>query len=155
MAKSIPDCRIDAVDISADALVVAGQNIALHGCERQVSLHRSDILGSDVSLPRAQYDLIVSNPPYISLAEYSTLQPEIQDFEPRTAATDEANGLTFFHAIANLGKRALTVGGWVVVEHAYDQCDSVISIFRELGYKDIEFTCDYNRIPRIVKARWE
>jgi release factor glutamine methyltransferase len=153
VAKFIPDCKIDAVDISAEALEVAAQNVAHHGCERQVNLCCTNILQEDVILPHQQYDLIVSNPPYISQKEYSLLQPEIRDFEPRMAATDAENGLTFFHAIAKLGKRSLAPGGWVIVEHAYDQSDMVKSIFHEMGYQDIEIAYDYDKIPRVVKAR--
>ena len=154
LATCLDKCEIDAVDVSSEALEVARHNLELHRCGRRVNLIQCDVLQEDLMLPRERYDLIVSNPPYISQAEFRSLQVEVRDFEPMIATTDGADGLKYYHAIADIGKRYLVQGGWIVVEHAYNQSDAVRSLFFDTGYSDIEITYDYTGTPRVVKARW-
>ena len=154
LAKCLSECEIDAIDVSSDALEVARNNLELHRCGGRVNLFQCDVLQEHIQLPRERYDLIVSNPPYISQKEFQSLQVEVRDFEPVIATTDGGNGLKYYHAIANIGKRYLVQGGWIVIEHAYDQSEAVKSIFHDMGYSDIEIAYDYNRTPRVVKARW-
>lgn len=154
LAKFIEGATIDAVDLSPEALDVARRNVERNGCEQRVRLFQRDVLQEDVSFPRTQYGMIVSNPPYISQAEYRLLPPEVSMFEPMMATTDGANGLTFFGALANLGARYLCPGGWMLVEHAYDQEHAVKSLFEQAGYCELATIVDYNKIPRVMKARW-
>jgi release factor glutamine methyltransferase len=153
IARMVENCLVDSVDVSQDALDVARRNVNAHNVENRVNLIHADILNNREALLGKRYDIIVSNPPYISSSEYQQLEPEVRDFEPCIAGTDDADGLTFFRAISLLGKKVLQSGGWVFVEMAYNQNSFVPMIFERDGYKDIQVIKDYNGIDRIVKAK--
>jgi release factor glutamine methyltransferase len=151
MAVMCMDAQVEALDVSADALTVARGNADLHGVGRRVTTILGDILTSDVLSP--DYHLILSNPPYISSAEFADLQPEVRDFEPRCATTDDADGLTFFRRIAAIGSKHLVPGGIILLEMSYNQAEAVTTMFADSGWVDIQVIPDYNNIPRVMKAR--
>ena len=154
LAKYIGMCEVDAIDVSDDALAVAEQNLKLHHLERKIRLLQGDVLQENITFRHQQYDVIVSNPPYISQDEFASLQPEVKEYEPTVATTDGRDGLTFYRAITKIGKTRLVPGGWVFVEFAYNQSDAVSALFDKAGYSDVEVIPDYSRILRILKARW-
>ena len=96
-AHAFPNAEIDAVDISPDALEVARRNIDDYDLQERVHLIQSNLFAS---LQVRQYDLIISNPPYIPSAEIETLQPEVRDYDPRTALDGGADGLDFYRRLA-------------------------------------------------------
>jgi release factor glutamine methyltransferase len=100
-----------------------------------------------------KFDVIVSNPPYISRALYETLQPEIVNFEPRCAETDEGDGLSFYTRLAALGKMLLVADGFMALEHAYDQQEAVTAIFSQAGWRSITPIKDYSGNPRCIIVR--
>ena len=153
LAKLIKNSKVDAIDCSTQALDAALENIKAHNLEDRISLIHSDILKDNVTGNR--YDIVASNPPYISLDEFEKLQPEIKDHEPSFANTDYADGLTFYKVIAEKGKQLLKIGGCVFTETAFDQNAEVVRIFREAGYENIETFRDYSGIDRVVKANRE
>lgn len=148
-------CIVDAMDSSEDALKVAAANVARHKLSQRIFTFTGDILRGAGQFLHTPYDVIVSNPPYISQKEFETLQPEISVYEPRAATTDEADGLTFYRAIATHGRSLLKNDGMMVVEIAYDQGEEVQRIFRDAGYSDVTVYKDYNNLDRIVKGRNE
>ncbi len=148
LAKFLPECTVDAIDISADALDLATKNIRHHGVQDRVRTLNADIFKKS----DGHYDAIVSNPPYVSTAEYNLLPREIREFEPGIATTDRADGLTFHRRIAELGLRILRPGGRVFLENAYDQNADVEKIFHEAGYADIRSVKDFGGILRVLKA---
>ena len=154
LAKFIDVCNVDAIDSSPDALAVAEENLSLHQLDKKVKFHQIDVLNDRMLLFQEQYDVIVSNPPYISRSEFATLQPEVRDFEPRIATTDDKDGMTFFKRLADIGKKLLTSGGWMFLEVAYNQGGKVMTLLMDAGYTRSEAVKDYSNIPRIVKARW-
>lgn len=111
-AKAYPHATVDAVDLCSDALAVARQNVEKHAVADQVTLIQSDMFQS---LPQKTYDIIVSNPPYVSDAELSSLPPEYYH-EPRKALYAEDNGLRFAEEILANAKRFLSPQGVLVVE---------------------------------------
>ncbi len=153
IARLHSGASIDAVDISKEALNVARENSNLNGTNDQISFHEINILDSNVRLPFDRYDLIVSNPPYISSQEFEQLQPEVRLFEPMTATTDGGDGITFYRAIAGRATNALAPEGAVAVEMAYDQHKAVTQIFSENGFAQIRTIPDYAGILRILIAR--
>ena len=110
-AAAFPEAQVDASDISGDALAVAALNVRDHGLESRVQLHHSK--GFD-ALPEA-YDLIVSNPPYVSLASYETLPREYR-YEPEQGLVAGADGLAVVDEILRDARDHLTPGGLLVVE---------------------------------------
>jgi release factor glutamine methyltransferase len=152
VAKFLSNVEIDALDIDEKALDVARNNAQRNEVARKINFLQMNILNDPLDC-HTIYDIIVSNPPYISRAEFSTLEPEVREFEPRIATTDEADGLVFFQRIAEVGERLLKNGGWVFVEIGYNQSESVSKIFLNSGYHNIELVPDFNRIPRVMKAK--
>ncbi len=152
LAVRLPGLRADALERSDDALAVARENCAFHRVDDRVTLVRGDLFGDDWIVPGRQYDLLVSNPPYIPLAEFATLDPEIRYFEPAVATTDGGDGLSSYRRIAHIGRSLVTPGGAIVVEIAYNQGMSVPEIFTAAGYADVAVLKDYAGHPRIVRA---
>jgi len=153
IAKYIPNAIVEAIDISDAALEVAKVNIRNYHLEDRISLMNADILDNLPKFQNYPFDVLVSNPPYISKDEFDNLQPEIKEFEPNIASTDFANGLTFFKVIADKGKSLLRHGGLVFVEIGYNQSKDVIKIFRDANYKNIEVFRDYSNLERVIKAQ--
>ena len=151
LAKHCPGCEVLTLDISADALSVAGRNIQLHGVGDRVTMAQCDFLRDDPS--PGQFDIIVSNPPYISSTEFGLLPLEIREYEPVISATDHADGLTFYRRIAGQATRLLQSNGWVFLEVAYDQALAVQEILSRSGLHNIGTVKDYSGIERVVKAQ--
>lgn len=111
-AKAFPNAEVDASDISADALAVAKINVLRHGVEDQVHLHQSDLFQS---LPVKKYDIIVSNPPYVSADEMSSLPPEYRH-EPVLGLAAGHTGTDFATRILQTAPKYLAKNGILIVE---------------------------------------
>ncbi len=150
-ARLLPGSVVHAVDISADALTLAKVNAERNG----VAVHfwEADIFADAPLVPAKKFDAIVSNPPYISADVYTTLQPEITEFEPRCAETDESDGLSFYRRIADIAKSMLEEDGFIAVEHAYDQQHDVMAILGGAGWRSVVPLKDSSGSPRCVIAR--
>ena len=152
LAKQLPGATVDTIDADGDALEVTRKNVIMHGVESAVNLVKMDILRDDGALPQRKYDWVVSNPPYISAVEYKELDPEVRDYEPAAALTDNGDGLSFFKRIVQLGNKLLVPHGGIAVEVAYDQGVSVKDMFVRNGYADVLLINDYDGIGRVVVA---
>ena len=117
LAHAFPNTTIDAVDISPEALDVAKKNIASYNLEHQVKPIRSDLFAE---LGERTYDLIISNPPYVSAAAMATL-PEEYRHEPENALASGADGLEATRTILNDAASHLTEGGLLVVEMGHNR----------------------------------
>jgi len=155
LAAERPDASIWATDLSADALKEARKNVVRYQLQNRVTLLYGDLLGplpSDLRL-----DVVVSNPPYVTEAEHSELQPEVRDYEPRLALSglgDAAgpDGTALHRRILAEAPASLKPGGWVLLEVGANQAALVAEIASELGYTDVEITADYAQIGRVVSA---
>lgn len=150
LAKRCPEADITSIDVSRDALELAQRNAALNET-RGVNFFLASVF--DDFLPGQRFDLLVSNPPYISLDEFAGLQPEVRDFEPRLATTDEADGYKFIRRIAEVAARRVSSGGGVFVEIAYNQKEEAMAIFSSEGLVAVSVQEDYSGHPRILSAR--
>jgi len=147
IADEHPDARITAIDVSSDALALARENLDLVGVNGRVRLVEHDLtegLGED------DFDLVVSNPPYVEPEDIETLQPEVRDWEPRIALV--AHGAT--EAVARAATEALRPGGWLVVEIAENQARAVEAVLRELGYSNLRISADMAGRDRVIEGRW-
>lgn len=99
-----------------------------------------------------RFDLIVSNPPYITSAVVETLAPEVKDFDPRLALDGGPDGLAPYRIIAAQAAAWLKPGGWVLVEIGHDQGAAVSALFLEAGFEDVSVHRDLNALDRVVAA---
>ena len=152
LAKMAENCRVLAIDISGDALDLAKGNAARHGVGDRVTFQHLDILRIGKEGFAERFDMIVSNPPYISAEEFKSLDPEIRDYEPPPAATDGGDGLAFHRHIADNGQGWLLDGGSVIVEFAYNQSERVSRVFGEKGWQKCRVVKDYSGTPRCLFA---
>ncbi|MER3523761.1 MAG: peptide chain release factor N(5)-glutamine methyltransferase [Ignavibacteria bacterium] len=150
LAKFAPSLCITAVDVSEEALRLAKDN-AEATAVRSIEFVHADIF--DDILPGRMFDVIVSNPPYISLEEFHSLQPEVRDFEPRLATTDEADGLRFIRRIALFAAERLVPEGWLFMEISYNQAPLVQHIVEHAGLRYGGVVNDFAGHPRILSAR--
>ena len=133
-------------DISLDALVIAKQNQA----ELQLG-HRAEFVQSDwFDNVTGQFDLIVSNPPYIAAGEMDDLQPEVRLYEPRMALTDEADGLSAYRRITQGAPAHLMPGGRLIFEIGPTQADAVAGLMKDAGFADIRVVPDIDGRDRVV-----
>jgi release factor glutamine methyltransferase len=151
LAAHASAARIDAVDLSGDALSTARQNVSKHLLTERIRLHQGD--GFSALDPRSRYDLVVSNPPYIPTAEIQTLEPEVRDFDPSMALDGGADGMDFYRRIASGAAAFLRPGGMVMLELNDHGADNVAKIFQRARWKVESVEKDYNEFTRIFIAR--
>ena len=146
-ALAAPGAQMHAADLSPDALAVTRRNAEALGAH--VTLHQGDLFGAVAGL---QFDLIVSNPPYIPAGECPALQPEVLR-EPVLALDGGADGLDFYRRIAREAPLHLTAGGMVFLEVGWDQAVAVCALMREAGFREARAHADLQGILRMVEAR--
>jgi release factor glutamine methyltransferase len=142
--------RCVALDLSAEALLVARRNAARHSVTDRIRLVRGDLLAG---MPAGRFDVILSNPPYIATGDLAGLQPEVRDAEPRLALDGGPDGLACLKRLAPLALRCLRPGGWLAVEVALGQAGDVAGLFAGAGFCEIELRNDAAGIERVVAAR--
>lgn len=154
VASRVKDARVTLGDISKDAMAVAKRNITNLKLSARVSCVQCDALATPPAF-LGKFDLIVSNPPYITTEEMKELPCSVRDFEPHLALHGGEDGLQFYRAIAKNYRKALNNGGYLCFEFGMGQGDSVCRILEENGYTILERSRDYNDRERAVIARYE
>lgn len=148
LAKHLPDSEITSIDISGEALQLAEENARRNGVGN-IKFQISDIITNGFA-GNYKFNIIVSNPPYVSNDEFNSLQKEITLYEPRNAVTDDGDGLKFYKRISEFAKENLVDGGSLFYEIGAGQSDSVKSIMISNGYKEIQIVKDYQKIDRVI-----
>lgn len=139
-----------AVDVSEKALAIARLNAEKYKVSERLELVKSDVYEN---LNGEKFDLIVSNPPYISVEEMKTLQLEVRRYEPATALTDGADGLSIIEKIIRDAPRFLKENGFLLLEIGYLQANEVVKMFDRTVWQSIESLPDFQKIERVIKAR--
>ncbi|MDI6803270.1 MAG: peptide chain release factor N(5)-glutamine methyltransferase [Bacteroidota bacterium] len=152
LAKFISAANVTGIDASRPAIEMARTNVDANGVFDRIDLKQLNIFDDVSGLPK--YDIIVSNPPYISRNEFLGIQEEIRLFEPHSATTDDSDGLTYHRRIADVARNIFKENGWLFLEIAYNQSVEVTKICSEFGYYKIETIKDYSDNDRVIKARW-
>jgi release factor glutamine methyltransferase len=150
LAAEFPRAQVVATDISAAALTVARANAERHGVANRIEFRETRYLDG-VTGP---FDLIVSNPPYVTDGEFEGLAPEVRDAEPRSALTAGADGLNDIREVLQQAAVRLTPGGTLLMEIGYNQANAVtelVSANPSLTLRRI--SADLQAIPRIVVAQ--
>jgi len=148
LAKNLPNAAVVSVDISPEALELAQRNAELNGVK--VDFRHGSLFGP---VPGGQFDLIVSNPPYIPAAHIAALQPEVRDYEPQAALDGGADGLDFYRQIIPAAPGYLHPGGWLLVEVGAGQSGAVTEMFAKNGFSAIFSAKDPGGIERVVGGR--
>jgi release factor glutamine methyltransferase len=151
LAAKCPRAKIFALDISTDALALAGENAARNKVAEQVKFLQGD--GFAALSAKTQFDLIVSNPPYIPSAEIETLEPEVKDFDPHIALDGGADGLEFYRLIATSAASFLKPAGKVMVEFGDGQAEVIQKLFETEKWIVEAVKDDYSQRARILIAR--
>lgn len=148
VAHNRVDAAVTALDVSPAALTVAQANATTHGAPVRF-LHSSwfDALGD-----ADRFDVIASNPPYIAAGDAHLKQGDLR-FEPASALTDHADGLSALRIIIEGAARYLAPLGWLLLEHGYDQADAVRALLDAAGYTSVQSWEDLGGIERVSGGR--
>ncbi|WP_462422389.1 peptide chain release factor N(5)-glutamine methyltransferase [Fusobacterium pseudoperiodonticum] len=150
IANELKSSSVTGVDINEDAIRLANENKVLNKVEN-VNFMKSDLfekLDEDF-----KYDLIVSNPPYITKDEYETLMPEVKNFEPKNALTDLGDGLYFYREISKKAEAYLKDTGYLAFEIGYKQAKDVSKILEDNNFAVLSIVKDYGGNDRVVLAK--
>lgn len=145
------DSIVFATDISYDALRVARLNAKINGVEKDIKFSCADFLGC---FKRGFFDIVVSNPPYISDSDLALIDPDVRDFEPNRAISGGKDGLYCVRSIVKGSLIVLKNGGWCILEIGHDQEGRAIEIFRQAGFREISLKKDLSGVSRVIKGRW-
>lgn len=149
IVKHLPEVKATAIDVSERAIEVARENAGNIGVSGNIKFERADIFGEDI-FNIGLFDLIVSNPPYIEKSRFNELAPELKEYEPRIALTDNDNGFIFFDRITKAANTLLKKGGKLFFEISEGQSERIKTIMKEENFTNIEVIYDYNNLDRII-----
>ena len=149
LSVNLPCALITGIDISEDAIKIANENADFHNAAGHCKFYKKDIL-EDKSYNDIVYDIIVSNPPYVSENEYEKVQPEIKNYEPAVAVTDHSDGFLFYRRIAEISDKLLKHQGKIFLEIGFGQFEKVKEILLNKGFENISVVKDYQNIERII-----
>ena len=152
IASRVKDAKVTLADISKQALLIAKKNAGDLKLSGRVTCMQVNAL-EQPSAFLGKFDMIVSNPPYITTREMENLPRSVKDFEPHLALYGGDDGLDFYRAIAKNFSAALKPGGYLCFEFGMGQGDDVCRILEENGYTILERSRDYNGVERAVIAR--
>jgi release factor glutamine methyltransferase len=147
LAKELPHAEIHATDISSATLEIARANAARHQLDRRIRFHQTDLLEG----LSGNFDIIVSNPPYVGQSEEDTVQLEVRKFEPRSAVFAGPTGTEVIERLIPQAHAGLRPGGWLILEISGTIVDRVRQLLQE--WDDVQVTTDLQSIPRVARAR--
>ncbi len=147
LAHNLPHPQITALDISAAALEIALQNAVRNGVSDRIRFLKSDLLAG---VAGERVDIVVSNPPYVPMADRHSLSVEVRDHEPGLALFAGEDGLEVYRRLIPAAYAVLESGGFLVMEIGFMQSDSVAALLADAGFTQIEFVPDLQGIPRVA-----
>ena len=153
IASRVKDAKVTLADLSREALAVAKKNVTNHKMTGRVSCIQVDALKEPPAF-LGQFDMIVSNPPYITTDEMKELERSVSEYEPHLALWGGEDGLVFYRAITNNFRKCLKPGGYLCYEFGDTQADDVCRILTEAGFTVLQRVRDYNDRERAVIAQY-
>jgi release factor glutamine methyltransferase len=155
VARNFPAAKVVGADISTGALAVAARNVSKHGLEERLQLHSGDLF--DALVPHVDvtsFDVITSNPPYVSEADYEKLDKNVKEYEPKEALWAGPEGLDVYKRIFEKIDPFLKPGGGLFLEISYAQGRTVPRLLEQTGlFADIKVEKDVHANDRLVTAR--
>ena len=153
LAKFRKNCSVTAIDLADEALQVAQINAERNGVSDRITLIKMDAFEPVDQLLLRRFDLLVSNPPYVSLEEYETLRMEIRRFEPKEAVSDGSDGLEFYRRLVELSPYLLIDGGTIIAELGFREEQAVSEMMHNADFEYITVVPDLQGVPRVISAK--
>lgn len=153
IASRVKDAKVTLADLSREALAVAKKNVTLHHMTGRVSCVQADAMDTPPSF-LGQFDMIVSNPPYIDAKDMEGLEVSVKDYEPRMALFGGEDGLDFYRSITEKYRHNLKPGGYLCYEFGEEQGDDVCDILTANGFTVRQRVKDFNGTERAVIAQY-
>ena len=153
IASRLKDARVTLADLSGPALSVARKNIQRNHMGGRVSCVQVDAMEAPPAF-LGKFDMIVSNPPYVTASEMEELPDSVKKYEPHMALFGGTDGLNFYRAITKNFRYLLKPGGFLCYEFGMGQGDAVCAILEENGFTVLERTLDFNERERAVLAQY-
>ena len=148
LAKEFPQAEVHATEISAGALEIARSNASRHNLQDRIVFHQTDLLAG---IEKNAFDVVVSNPPYVGLAEEDQVQLEVRKFEPRNAVFAGETGLEVIHRLVPQAYEVLKPGGWLVMEIS----GTIVGSTKQAvsSWENVQVLPDLQSIPRVLSAQ--
>lgn len=153
IASRVKDAKVTLADLSREALAVAKKNVTMHKMSGRVSCVQVDAMKEPPTF-LGQFDLIVSNPPYITTDEMQGLDKSVKDHEPHMALWGGTDGLDFYRSITEHYKKCLKPGGFLCYEFGEEQGDAICRILTDNGFTICDRVRDYHNVERAVVAQY-
>jgi release factor glutamine methyltransferase len=156
LARALPHARISATDLSSTALTVARENAERNQVAGRIRFLRRDLLeplGPIVPTDDTQFEIVVSNPPYVPLADRDSLAVEVREYEPALALFAGDDGLDVYRRLIPAAYDALIPGGFLALEIGYGQSPAIRALLFASGFHSIDFFPDLQNIPRVAVAQ--
>lgn len=150
LARELPRAQFVASDISNAALAVARDNAVFHAVEDRIEFRSGDLC---TPLQNQAFDVIVSNPPYVSEAEFEQCDRTVKEFEPQQALVAGPTGLEVYQRLAPDAKDRLQPNGWLVLETSPMLAESLKQLLAQQGYRNVEIKPDHSGNPRVVMGQ--
>jgi release factor glutamine methyltransferase len=149
-AHDWPNAEITATDLSASALSLARRNAERIGFDDRIRFQQGDLLAP---VANEQFEIVVSNPPYVPEPDRATLAVEVRDHEPALALFAGPDGLDIYRRLIPQALACLVSGGFLVLEIGYHQSPAIADLLAVSGFQNIEFVPDLQQIPRVAVAQ--
>ena len=150
LAAELMNARIFAIDISPDAVAIAAHNARKLGFRERIAF----VIGDMTNPFSGIFDMIVSNPPYIPMTDFSSLPEGVRNFEPSVALCGGSDGLSFYRELIRAADRRIRSGGWLLMEIGGGQREEIEQMLVQSGFFDIvSFRPDYAGMDRVAMAR--
>jgi release factor glutamine methyltransferase len=154
VAQQNPEAEVTAIDVSPEALEVAGRNAERHGVNARVRFLEGDLFSA--LSEEEPFDFVLSNPPYIAHEDLQGLPYGVRDYEPHLALDGGPGGFVVFDRLVSEARNYLQTGGYLIVEIGAPQEEHGRRCIASLGgYQLAETIHDYSGHPRVLQARWQ
>jgi release factor glutamine methyltransferase len=151
IAANLPNVNVTGIDISEESIAIANENTNKHNLQNRINFRCLDILNTTAE-QLSNYDIVVSNPPYVSKMDYVNLQKEIKNYEPEIAITDISDGYSFYNSLTPLARKILNKPGKLFFELGQEQSKQVKKILEENEFEEISIMQDYGKIDRVISG---
>lgn len=151
IAKDVENINVVAIDKSEKALEVAAKNVELNKVSEKVRLINSSWYDEDIIKKiGTDFDIIISNPPYIPTKDIKALDLDVKKYDPMSALDGGVDGLDDYRKISKLSSEILTLNGYILLEIGINQAEDVVNIFEENTFQLVEMLKDYSLIDRCL-----